>query len=147
MSTHPSDQAEQAIRFASIHRPQQIKQKLLVSLRAFIFQHEALLHESAKEIRAMFECGCDECIVNCAEGLAVYGQICADLRQLSNAHDLVCDVSAHFPRPGADSMEVAAEGLRERMIQTCAGDSTDEARESLERLISNPNESHPDAQA
>lgn len=147
MTTHPSDKAEHVIRFAALNRPQQTKAKALVALRAFILQHEALLHESAREIRGMFECGCDDCLLSCAAALASHGQIHADLQQLNTAHDLLCEVGSDFPRPGADSMEAAAAGLRERMIHVCAGEATDDARDSLERLLSNTTESNPDAPA
>ncbi len=146
MTYHPSELAEQVIRFAAIHRPQQLKTKLLVTLGAFLLQHEALLKECAGEVQNMIECGCDGCVESAAFAISSHASIHSDLRQLSIAYDLITEVCAEFDKPEKESFDLASESLRERMINHCAGDDTDVARASLERLLSHPTESDTNEQ-
>ena len=145
MPSHPSDLIEKVISLGAVHRPQQIKAKLLMLLRAFIFQHEALIVEGDSDIKAMLDCGCDECRDVLPDAIGTYSQITSDLRQLVTAHDLVADVSAEFDRPTAESLSDAAVNLRERMIQACISGSPDEARSVLERLLSHTTDTETDA--
>jgi hypothetical protein len=140
MASHPSEMAELVIRVAAINRPAQLKSKLLTTLGSFLLQHEALLLECAGELRGMFECGCDGCLESAPHALASHANIHSDLRQLTVAYDLISEVCAEFEKAEKPAFDLAADSLRERMIQKCAGDDTDTARAGLERLLSHP---HP----
>ena len=145
MTAHPSDYAELAIDAACAIKPPQLKQSAMVALRAYALQHEALLSEAAREIRGLMECGCDGCIEQAADALETHARIFGDLQQLVTAYDLIAQVSAKFPMPSAEAMAAAADYHREQLIRSCAGEPTTKTRAALERLVSHPTESNPDA--
>jgi hypothetical protein len=67
----------------------------------------------------------------------------ADLRSLFIAGDLLEDISSDFNMPEREHFDIAEEVLRERMIAAVAGDDTDEARDTLEHILSLPDTDAP----
>ena len=67
----------------------------------------------------------------------------ADLRSLFIAGDILESVSPGFDMPEREHFDIAEELLRERMIAAVAGDDTEDARDTLEHILSLPDTDAP----
>lgn len=141
--THPADALEQVFRLARLNRPDQARRKASDHLRAFLVQHQALAVAISHEINRATACGCEDCCNQLPSMLEGLVGIEADLRSLFIAGDILEDVSANFDMPEREHFDIAEEVLRERMIAATAGDDTDEARDTLEHILSLPDTDAP----
>jgi len=128
--------AEQVIRLAACHRPNQLKAKALAFLEAFILAHEASMVQGQLAIEEAAQSGCSDCLADLPFMLGSYATVASDVGILQAAHDTIEAIDGEFERPPAEILEATSAELRD-----CASAvDTSAARSRFERLLQ-----HPDA--
>jgi len=128
--------AEQVIRLAACHRPNQLKAKALAFLEAFILAHEALMVQGQLSIEEAAQSRCPDCLADLASRLGSYATIASDIGILQSAHEAINAIDGEFDRPPTEILEATSAELRD-----CASAvDTSAARLRFERLLH-----HPDA--
>jgi len=135
MGTHKTDQLEQILRMAALYRPHQLKEKALQLIRAFVFQHQALVTEATAVLEERIESGD---IPSEDDRLSIYrfiADIACDIRQLEMAHDALITISPDYERAGRHATEATAEVYRESVLSDCLDSTVEEARAALEHIL------------
>lgn len=122
------------VRCAAVHRPQQLKVKVLLMLEALVVHHQALLCRCMSEVQDISESNCADCLACLPEVMAQITAISGDLGVLQSLHDQLRLIDCDFPRADPPFFKAAAD-----MVKELANDvDVSDARGRFEQLLSHP---------
>ena len=125
--SYPSRQfTDHIIRMAALHTPQQLKNKAMVLIAAFLFQHECI----ACEIRAAQVESAEDAAVM-ADLQSMLCAVIADGTTLSIIHDLLVQIDGDFDRASPPTIKAVVDHMY------AALDDVD-CRSRLEHLFNHP---------
>ena len=125
--SYPSRQfTDHIVRMAALHTPRQLKNKAMVLIAAFLFQHECI----ACEIRAaQVESAEDAAVL--ADLQSMLCAVIADGTTLSIIHDLLAQIDGDFDRASPPTIKAVVDHMHAAM-------NDDDCRSRLEHLFNHP---------
>ena len=125
--SYPSRQfTDHIVRMAALHTPRQLKNKAMVLIAAFLFQHECV----ACEIRAaQVESAEDAAVL--ADLQSMLCAVIADGTTLSIIHDLLAQIDGDFDRASPPTIKAVVDHMH-------AAINDDDCRSRLEHLFNHP---------
>ena len=125
--SYPSRQfTDHMIRMAAVHTPRQLKNKAMVLIAAFLFQHECI----ACEIRAAQVESAEDAAVM-ADLQSMLCAVIADGTTLSIIHDLLAQIDGDFDRASPPTIKAVVDHMHAAM-------NDDDCRSRLEHLFNHP---------
>ena len=129
---HSSRQAsDHIVRMAALHTPRQLKNKAMILIAAFLFQHECI----ACEIRAsQVEATEDAAETRAAVMADLQSMLCAviaDGTTLSIIHDLLAQIDGDFDRASPPTIKAVVDQMHAAL-------DDDDCRSRLEHLFKHP---------